>query len=474
MTASEPTSRSRLKAILGGSAGNLVEWYDWFAYSSFALYFAKHFFPKGDQTAQLLQAAAVFAVGFLARPLGAWLMGLYADRVGRRAALTMAVALMSAGSFAIALIPGYDHIGVWAPIALVAARLVQGLSVGGEYGASATYMSEMAGKDRRGFWSSFQYVTLISGQLTALAVLIVLQHSLAKADLEAWGWRIPFVIGGLLAIVVFWMRTGLNESASFENVAQADRPKVQMGHVAVVGGLFLLTLAGCGFVLKTLGMETGLGWCIGLLVLWQLSMVVPLARRHPKEVFSIIGLTAAGSLSFYAYTTYMQKFLVNTSGFSKDAATAISAASLLVYMCAQPVYGLISDKLGRKVTMGFAFGLGSIITFPVMSALAGTSNMLTAFGLVTALVLAHSGYSSVSAVVKAEMFPAHIRALGVALPYAIGNAVFGGTAEYVALAFKSAGHESGFYAYVAILMAIALIITIRLRNTQKHSLILED
>ena len=474
MTASEPTSRSRLKAILGGSAGNLVEWYDWFAYSSFALYFAKHFFPKGDQTAQLLQAAAVFAVGFLARPLGAWLMGLYADRVGRRAALTMAVALMSAGSFAIALIPGYDHIGVWAPIALVAARLVQGLSVGGEYGASATYMSEMAGKDRRGFWSSFQYVTLISGQLTALAVLIVLQHSLAKADLEAWGWRIPFVIGGLLAIVVFWMRTGLNESASFENVAQADRPKVQMGHVAVVGGLFLLTLAGCGFVLKTLGMETGLGWCIGLLVLWQLSMVVPLARRHPKEVFSIIGLTAAGSLSFYAYTTYMQKFLVNTSGFSKDAATAISAASLLVYMCAQPIYGLISDKLGRKVTMGFAFGLGSIITFPVMSALAGTSNMLTAFGLVTALVLAHSGYSSVSAVVKAEMFPAHIRALGVALPYAIGNAVFGGTAEYVALAFKSAGHESGFYAYVAILMAIALIITIRLRNTQKHSLILED
>ena len=474
MTASEPTNRSRLKAILGGSAGNLVEWYDWFAYSSFALYFAKHFFPKGDQTAQLLQAAAVFAVGFLARPLGAWLMGLYADRVGRRAALTMAVALMSAGSFAIALIPGYDHIGVWAPIALVAARLVQGLSVGGEYGASATYMSEMAGKDRRGFWSSFQYVTLISGQLTALAVLIVLQHSLAKADLEAWGWRIPFVIGGLLAIVVFWMRTGLNESASFENVAQADRPKVQMGHVAVVGGLFLLTLAGCGFVLKTLGMETGLGWCIGLLVLWQLSMVVPLARRHPKEVFSIIGLTAAGSLSFYAYTTYMQKFLVNTSGFSKDAATAISAASLLVYMCAQPIYGLISDKLGRKVTMGFAFGVGSIITFPVMSALAGTSNMLTAFGLVTALVLAHSGYSSVSAVVKAEMFPAHIRALGVALPYAIGNAVFGGTAEYVALAFKSAGHESGFYAYVAILMAIALIITIRLRNTQKHSLILED
>ena len=174
-------------AILGGSAGNLVEWYDWFAYSSFALYFAKHFFPEGDQTAQLLQAAAVFALGFLARPAGAWLMGLYADRAGRRTALSLSVAMMCLGSFAIAILPDYSTIGRAAPIGLLIARLVQGLSVGGEYGASATYMTEMASRNRRGFWSSFQFVTLILGQLTALVVLIVLQKFMPKEALEAWG-----------------------------------------------------------------------------------------------------------------------------------------------------------------------------------------------------------------------------------------------------------------------------------------------
>src|SRR3990167_7371135 len=216
------TPLARAKAILGGSAGNLVEWYDWFAYSSFALYFAPHFFPKGDQTAQLLQAAAIFAVGFLARPLGAWLMGLYADRAGRKTALTLAVAMMCAGSLLIAVTPDYAAIGAAAPLILLLARLLQGLSVGGEYGASATYMSEMAGRARRGFWSSFQYVTLIMGQLVALAVLILLQQFMDKADLEAWGWRIPFVIGAGLAVVVFWIRSGLDESASFL-AAKAER-----------------------------------------------------------------------------------------------------------------------------------------------------------------------------------------------------------------------------------------------------------
>ncbi|HEX5379691.1 MAG TPA: MFS transporter, partial [Phenylobacterium sp.] len=259
---------TRAKAILGGSAGNLVEWYDWFAYSSFALYFAKHFFPKGDQTAQLLQAAAVFWVGFLARPLGAWLTGLYADRAGRRAALTLSVAMMCAGSFSIAILPDFSVWGPAAPALLVLARLVQGLSLGGEYGASATYMSEMAGRKRRGFWSSFQFMTLIMGQLTALAVLILLQNFMSAADLETWGWRIPFAIGGLLAIVVFFIRMGMEESPSYL-AAQAS------------------------------GAER--------------SRAMLLFTKFPKETWTIFALTSAGSLAFYAYTTYMQKFLVNTA-----------------------------------------------------------------------------------------------------------------------------------------------------------------
>jgi MHS family alpha-ketoglutarate permease-like MFS transporter len=419
----------RLKAILGGSAGNLVEWYDWFAYSSFTLYFAKHFFPKGDDTAQLMQAAAVFAVGFGARPVGAWLMGLYADRAGRRTALTTAVAMMCLGSFAIAILPDYQAIGVWAPAGLLAARLIQGLSLGGEYGASATYMSEMAGRARRGFWSSFQFVTLIMGQLLALAVLIVLQNVMPRADLEAWGWRIPFVIGAVLAVVVFWIRLGLEESASFKaaQASGAERARTMM--------LFL---------------------------------------HHPRETAIIFGLTAAGSLAFYAYTTYMQKFLVNTAGFSKDAATAVSAASLVVYMLVLPAFGWLSDKVGRRRTLALSFGIGAAITFPVMSMLSHAGSVAEAFLLSTLLVVTLCGYSAVSAVVKAELFPAHVRALGVALPYATANAIFGGTAEYVALALKKAGYESGFYVYVAALMALAFLIAVRLRDTNRESRILED
>lgn len=423
------TPMARVKAILGGSAGNLVEWYDWFAYSSFTLYFAPHFFPKGDQTAQLLQAAAVFAVGFLARPVGAWLMGLYADHAGRKQALTVAVAMMCLGSLLIALTPDYAAIGAAAPVILLLARLLQGLSVGGEYGASATYMSEMAGKARRGFWSSFQFVTLIMGQLLALAVLILLQNLMPREALESWGWRIPFVIGALLAVVVFWIRSGLEESASF--IASKERGD-------------------------------------------ERARTMMLFTKFPRESMMIFWLTAAGSLAFYAYTTYMQKFLVNTAGFSKDAATGITAAALIVYMFCQPLFGWISDHIGRNRSLAIGFGLGALATFPAMSTIAGTDNAFVAFLLMTGLMVILSGYTSVSAVVKAELFPAHVRALGVAVPYAMGNAVFGGTAEYVALWFKQQGMESGYYIYVSGMMAIAFVIALRLRNTNRESLITED
>ncbi len=420
---------ARIKAILGGSAGNLVEWYDWFAYSSTSLYFAALFFPKGDAVAQQLQTAAIFAAGFIMRPIGAWLMGLYADRAGRRAALTLAVALMCLGSFAIAVLPTYGQIGVWAQYGLLAARLVQGLSLGGEYGASATYMSEMAGKTRRGFWSSFQYTTLIGGQVTALLVLVVLQHVLSKPDLEAWGWRIPFAIGGVLAVVVFWMQRQLDETGAY--LAEKVSGKARGGAMSLL-------------------------------------------RDHPREVGIIMVLTAAGSLAFYAYTTYMQKFLVNTSGFSKDTATAIMAAVLILYMLIQPGVGWLSDKLGRKTTMAVGLTAGGLATYPVMTAIAHAHAAFAAFGLIMILVLCHSGYAAVNAVVKAELFPARIRGLGVSLPYALANVLFGGTAEYVAGWLKQAKIESAFYAYVAVVMLAGALTAALMRNTNVTSLIGDD
>jgi MHS family alpha-ketoglutarate permease-like MFS transporter len=469
------TPMARLRAILGGSAGNLVEWYDWFAYSSFTLYFAPAFFPKGDRTAQLLQAAAVFALGFLARPVGAWLMGLYADRLGRRAALTASVALMCVGSLIIALCPGYAKIGAAAPIILLLARVLQGLSVGGEYGASATYLSEMASRKHRGFWSSFQYVTLIGGQLIALSVLILLQRNMAKPDLAEWGWRIPFAIGAVLAVVVFWIRTGIAESASWHNADKAQRPQLNAQHVLWVSALFAAVLAAyiIGVTVPSLAGQANIGF-VALLALWFAALILPLMRRHPKEALIVMGLTAGGSLSFYVYTTYMQKFLVNTSGFTANQATEITALALLCYMLAQPVSGWISDRVGRKPMLIVAGLMGTLATWPLMSAISHTHSTTVAFFLILAALLGSACYTAISAVVKAELFPAHVRALGVALPYAVANAAFGGTAEFVALWFKSEHHETWFYLYASAVMAVFLLTALLMHDTGRKSEILED
>lgn len=420
----------RLKNIVGGSIGNLVEWFDWYVYSAFALYFASSFFPKGDQTAQLLQTAAVFAVGFLMRPVGAWLMGIYADHKGRKAGLTLSVTLMCAGSLLIALAPTYATAGIWSPAILLAARIIQGLSLGGEYGSSATYLSEMADKDRRGFWSSFQYVTIIGGQLSALALLVVLQAVLGDEALREWGWRIGFYAGAVLAIVALVLRRKLDETLSFENVAaRSDRRRSTVGN---------------------------------------------LLRDHPREFFLVIALTAGGTASFYAYTIYLQKFLANTSGFSAATASQIMTIALAVMLVLQPVAGRISDAIGRRPMMIF-FGAGAmLLTYPIFTALEGTRDPTVAFLICMGALVIVTGYTSINAIIKAELFPADIRALGVALPYAIANAVFGGTAEYVALYLKNIGHERWFYVYISALAAISLVAYIRMRETKHTSLIEAD
>jgi len=413
-----------MAAIFGGSAGNLVEWYDWYTYSAFAIYFAHSFFPSGNRTLQLLNVAGIFAVGFLVRPIGGWIMGRYADRRGRKAALTLSVLLMCGGSLLIALTPSYDTIGVAAPILLVLARVLQGFSVGGEYGTSATYMSEIATPDQRGFYSGILYVTLIMGQLLALAVLLVLQFVLLTAEqLDAWGWRIPFLIGAAAALVALYLRRNLTETDAFLKSGNKSPD---------AGGLSLLL-------------------------------------RYPREALTVIGLTMGGTLFFYVFTTYMQKFLVNTVGLSKSESTVISAASLFIFMLLQPLMGALSDRVGRR-PMLITFGvLALFLTIPLLTWLEHTHDARVAFVLVMFALLISSLYSSISAVVKAELFPVEIRALGVGLPYAIAVSLFGGTAEYLALWFKSIGHESWFYWYVTGCVFVSLLVYIRMSETQKTS-----
>lgn len=415
------TEKAIISNVLKGSLGNLVEWFDWYVYAAFAIYFAPVFFPSHDKTAELLSTAAVFAIGFLMRPLGSLLLGKYADQHGRRAALTLSVLIMAAGSLVIAVTPGYDQIGILAPAILVIARLFQGLSLGGEYGTSATYLSEMASAGHRGFYSSFQYVTLISGQLLALGVQIILQITLSEHAIAVWGWRIPFVIGALGALIVLVLRLSMEESDQF--LAQAKKEKGQLRELL----------------------------------------------HYPKAVLTVMGLTLGGTIAFYTYTTYLQKFMINTTGLPKQTVTWINFVALFIFMVLQPFAGALSDKIGRKPLLFWFGGLGTVFTVPIFLALAQTKSAWVAFFLMLAGLVIVTGYTAINAIVKAEMFPTEIRALGVGLPYGLTVAVFGGTAEYVALYLKNAHHESVFFVYVAAVIFISLLVYWRMADTKATS-----
>ncbi|MBK0033870.1 MFS transporter [Erwinia sp. S43] len=413
------TARQRIWAIVGASSGNLVEWFDFYVYSFCSLYFAHIFFPSGNPTTQLLQTAGIFAAGFLMRPIGGWLFGYIGDKHGRKTSMLISVCMMCFGSLVIACLPGYDTIGVWAPALLLLARLFQGLSVGGEYGTSATYMSEVAAEGRKGFYASFQYVTLIGGQLMALLTVVVLQQILSDQELRSWGWRIPFALGAALAIVALYLRRSLNETSD-----SASRESKDAG-----------SLKG----------------------LW----------KHRRAFIMVLGFTAGGSLSFYTFTTYMQKYLVNTSGMDHKTASGLMTAALFVFMLLQPVIGGLSDKIGRRSSMLIFGGLAAVCTVPILTLLQSVHDPIIAFVLVMLALVITSFYTSISGILKAEMFPPEVRALGVGLSYAVANALFGGSAEYVALSLKAVGSETTFFWYVSLMGAVTFLVSLMLHKRGK-------
>jgi MFS transporter, MHS family, alpha-ketoglutarate permease len=415
--------RRRVKAIFIGSVGNLVEWYDFYAYAAFALFFAGSFFPGTDPVVQQLNAALLFALGFIVRPIGGWLFGHLADHYGRRNSLMLSVLLMCFGSLMIAVTPTYASIGIGAPILLGLARAVQGLSLGGEYGASATYLSEVADQKNRGFYSSFQYVTLIGGQLCAILVLLLLQQVfLTPEQLRAWGWRIPFVIGALLAITALLMRRNLHETDDFVAAKKVTRRTSSLRALA----------------------------------------------KYPREVLLVVGLTMGGTTAFYTYTTYMQKFLRLSVGLNDIQTTTVTAASLIFALCLQPTYGAISDRIGRKALLIWFGVMGTLFTIPLLDALEAARSGMMAFLLIAGAWLIVAGYTSINAVVKAELFPTSVRATGVGLPYAVTVSIFGGTAESIALWFQSIGHQRWFYYYLTAVIAMSLIVYVSMRDT-KHA-----
>ncbi|WP_183194154.1 MFS family transporter [Bartonella fuyuanensis] len=420
-------TKKRIWAIVASASGNLVEWYDFYVYSFTSIYFASQFFPSDGDVVQLLKAAGIFAIGFLMRPIGGWLFGFIADRYGRKRSMLISVFMMCGGSFLIAILPTYETIGMTAAILLLLLRMLQGLSVGGEYGTTATYMSEIALKNRRGFFSSFQYTTLIGGQLLASLVVLILALYLTEDQIKAWGWRIPFAIGGLGAIVAIYLRRSLHETTTKES-----RSKKQAGSL------------------------------------------LELLRNHRKAFFLVVGFTAGGSLTFYTYTTYMQKYLHTTTGFDKHTAVTIMTAALFVFMLLQPAFGFMADKIGTRTSLLIWSVLAIIFTVPGLNVIGSTNETWIALSVIIGMLCIMSFYTSISGIVKAEMFPASVRAIGVGLSYAIANALFGGSAEYVALGLKNLGYESVFYFYITGMMIIALIAVLLMPDARKEGYLQGD
>ncbi|MEW2314502.1 MFS transporter [Streptomyces bauhiniae] len=420
------TRAARRFALIGGSLGNLVEWYDWFVYASFAIYFADSFFPGDNPTTKLLNTAGIFAVGFLMRPVGGWVLGRAADRHGRKSALTLTVTLMSVAALLIAVAPTYGQAGYFGALVLLLARLLQGLSIGGEYAASATYLTEASARNRRGLGSSFQYVSMTCGQLLGLAILITMQHTLTTEQLQSWGWRVPFVLGAVFALVVFWLRRRLTETEAFTEET---------------GG----------------GTDTAHG---SLKALWE----------HRREAGLVMALTLGGTVAYYTYTTYLTKYLIGSAGMAKSTATLVSFTALAVFAAIQPLAGMLSDRIGRRPLL-ITFAVGCTVgTYPIMTALGSAHSYWSALALSLLALVIVTGYTSINAAVKAELFPTRVRALGVALPYALANALFGGTAEYVALWFKDAGHEKMFFWYVSGCALVSLVTYVLMPDTRDAAL----
>ncbi|MEO7680977.1 MAG: MFS transporter [Sphingomonas sp.] len=416
-TADTLDRRTRGRAAFAGSIGNLIEWYDFNTYAYTALYFASSFFPAGDRTAQLLNVAAIYAAGFLIRPLGGWYFGRFADTRGRRAAMVVSVLLMGVGSLLVAILPGYATIGAAAPALLLIARLMQGFSSGGQYGAAATYLSEIAQPGRRGLFGSLQFVTLIGGQLSALLVLWLLQASVGEPAIRAWAWRIPFLIGAVLAFSLLMFRGMMHETLASNS-----------GDAGTLKRLF----------------------------------------EHPRALLTVMALSAGGGLCLYTFTTYLQKYLVNTAGLSvRDASIAVIGATI-GFLLLQPVIGTLSDRIGRRTCLLIFSGGMTIGAVPLLSGLGHVGSIGGALLLAFAALGILSFYTSVSGLFKAELFPAHVRALGVGLAHSVATAIFGGTAEYVALALKQAGHEGWFGWYVAAVCAVSFVTALTMREPRRY------
>ncbi|NHN56753.1 MFS transporter [Calidifontibacter sp. DB0510] len=422
---SATSTRRAVLNTLKGSSGNLVEWYDVYVYTVFATYFEPTFFG-GDEPNATVYTMAIFAVTFVMRPVGSWFFGRYADRRGRRPALVFSVSLMALASTVIALTPTHDAIGGLAIVLLVLCRLVQGFATGGEYGTSATYMSEAATRERRGFFSSFQYVTLVGGHALAQLTLLILQVFLDDQQMSSFGWRIAFALGGLAAVTVFWLRSTMDESLSKEALESVDR---------------------------------------------QSGSLRTLLTTYPKALLICFLVTMGGTIAFYVYSVNGPATVKAAYKGQGLTSSWVNLSALILLMALQPIGGLISDKIGRKPLLIY-FGVCALVwTYVVVTYLPKIHTPMASFGMLAISYVILTGYTSINAIVKAELFPARVRALGVGVGYALANSAFGGTAPVIYEAAKKGGHVTGFIGYVTACVAASLLVYIFVLKNKRETIL---
>lgn len=422
MTPDTKLNPGQRKAILAGSIGNAVEWVDWALYATLAPIFAGQFFANEDPLVNLLATLAIFAVGFVMRPIGGAILGAYADRHGRKKGLTLTIGMMAGASILIGITPTYGAIGVLAPMILVLARLLQGFSAGGEFGSSSSFLVESAAPGRRAFAGSWQQVSVGAGVLLASGTGYTLTSLLSDGAMASWGWRVAFFLGGILGLIGLWLRISVEETDSFTRASDEGRTGVK-------------------------------------------HPVIGVFRDHPKAALRVVGITIAGTLLYYMWMSYMPGYASTAMGIDLNEALLANMISAAYFICLLPFVALLSDRFGRKPTMfGFAFGF-LVFAFPAFKLLEqGTFGTLLLVELIGVTFLA--GYSANCAVIMSEQFPAEVRATGIGMPYALAVALFGGTAPYVTTWMAGAGYRDLTWLYVAAAALIGCVVYATMPETK--------
>lgn len=422
--AREAEHKLPVKTLVSASIGNAVEWFDWTVYATFVVYFAGQFFPSENAALSLIGATSTYALAFFFRPLGGYVLGRFADLKGRKAGMLVTILLMAGGSLVIAVLPTYDAVGWLAPILLLLARIAQGMSLGGEVSNASAYLAEIAPPSRRGRYSAFFYISTGTALLAASLMGVLLTSVLTEDQLQSYGWRIAFGVGGLLGFVGMWLRRSLVETDQFEeNAVKARATKNPL-------------------------MQT--------------------IRHHPRAVLQLCAFTLLSTLSYYTFFSALTPFAINFRGADgNDVFIALSIGTALFVALCYP-FGALSDRVGRKPQMLVWSGAMAVLTVPLSFLV--QDNLISLVVVFCVGLGLYAMMASLAPAVMSELFPTELRATGIGSWYNLTVALFGGTAPLVITALSDAGHPVFFFAYVAVAAAIAFGVILTLKETRGSEL----